>query len=104
MVEVNVADLNGEDKDALGSFIESKLPVKLDRKGDTISFDDKSERTHVRAPEVRTYLKRFMHEHDLKKEFRLLSEDGALKFVKRPKHEIEANKEEEEAESGNKSK
>ena len=93
MVEVNVAELDGEEKDGVGSFIESKLAVKMERKGDTVSFEDKSERTHVTSPEIRTYLKRYLHKRGLKKEFRLLSEDGALKFVKRPEHEIEEKEE-----------
>ena len=100
MVEVNIAELEGEEKNGLGSFIESKLPVKIERNGDTLSFEDKSERTHVSGPEIKTYLKRYIHKHDLKKEYRLLSEDGSLKFVKRPKHEIEENKEEEEETKG----
>ena len=96
MVEVNIAALEGEEKEGLGSFIESKLPVKMERKGDVVSFEDKSERTHVTSPEIRTYLKRYLHKHGLKKEFRLLSEDGTMKFVKRPQQETEENEEEEE--------
>jgi hypothetical protein len=100
MVEVDIAELEGEEKDGLGSFIESKLAVKMERKGDTVSFEDKSERTHVSGPEIRTYLKRYLHKHGLKKEFRLLSEDGTLKFVKRPRQEKDENEEEEEETKG----
>ncbi len=91
MVSVDVSDLDSESKEDVVSFVESKLPVKSDKDGDLITFEDKSPRSHVSAPEVRTYLKRFLHSNDLKKQFRLLSEDGSLKFVKRP-----IDKEEEE--------
>ena len=90
MVNVDVSDLESDTKDDVVSFVESKLPVKSDKDGDIITFEDKSSRSHVSGPEVRTYLKRFLHTKNLKKQFRLLSEDGSLKFVKRP-----ANKEEE---------
>ena len=100
MVEVNIADLQGEDKEGLGTYLQSKLPVKMTRKGDTLTFEDKSERTHVRGPEIKTYLKRYMHMHDLKNEYRLLSDEGSLRFAKRPKHEIEANQESEEEGEG----
>ena len=96
MTEVNIADLEGEDKEELGSYIESKLPVKMERKGDTLTFEDKSERTHVSGPEIKTYLKRYMHKQGLKTEYRLLSDGRALRFAKRPKHEIEAAAEEAE--------
>ena len=63
-------------------FVESKLPVKSESQGDIITFEDKSDRTHVSAPEVKTYLKRYIHSKDLRKQFRILSEDGKFIFVK----------------------
>ncbi len=82
MLSVDVSDLEGDLKDELSGFIESRLAVKSERNGDKISFDDKSDRTHVRGPEVRTYLKRFMHTKGIRKKYRLLSDEGNLKFVK----------------------
>jgi hypothetical protein len=96
MVNVDVTDLESEAKDDVVTFVESKLAVKSDKSGDLITFEDKSERTHVSSPEVRTYLKRFLHTKNLKKKFRLLSEDGALKFVKRPLDKEEEEEEESE--------
>jgi hypothetical protein len=100
MVEVNVGELDSEEKDGLSSFVESKLPVKAERKGDVVTFEDKSVRTHVSSPKIRTYLKRYLHKENLKENFRLLSEDGTLKFVKRQvEKEGKEEKEEEEEES-----
>jgi hypothetical protein len=92
MVTIDVSSLDSDLKDDVVTFIESKLPVKSDKDGDVITFDDKSPRSHVTSPEVRTYLKRFLHAKDLKKQFRLLSEDGSLTFVKQ---KVEKEEEEE---------
>ncbi|MDA4111833.1 MAG: hypothetical protein OK439_04800 [Thaumarchaeota archaeon] len=96
MVSVDIADLESDSKDELVAFIESKLPVKSDKDGDIVTFEDKSPKSHVRGPEVRTYLKRFLHTKDMKKQFRILSEDGSLKFVKRIVDKEEKESEEEE--------
>ena len=82
MVKVDLTGLEGDAKDGLVSFVESKLPVKSESQGDVITFEDKSDRTHVSAPEVKTYLKRYIHSKDLRKQFRILSEDGKFIFVK----------------------
>jgi hypothetical protein len=82
MPSVDVSQLEAESKDGLVSFVESKLPVKSSRNGDVVTFEDKSEKTHVSAPEIRTYLKRYLHSNQLKKKYRLLSEEGVLTFVK----------------------
>ncbi len=96
MVEVDVSSLENEDKDGLSSFIESKLLVKSDRSGDIVTFEDKTERTHVSSPEIRTYLKRYLHQRNLRKRFRILGDGGVLKFVSRPEHEVSEEEEEEE--------
>ena len=82
MVKVDLTGLEGDVKDGLVLFVESKLPVKSESQGDIITFEDKSDRTHVSAPEVKTYLKRYIHSKDLRKQFRILSEDGKFIFVK----------------------
>ena len=82
MVKVNLEDMETEAKDGLVEFVESKLPLKSEKNGDIITFEDKSPRSHVSSPEVRTYLKRYIHSKDLRKKYRILSEDGSLKFVK----------------------
>jgi len=97
MVTVDLADLEAEAKGTLVTFIESKLPVKSDQTGDLVTFEDKSPRTHVTSPEVRTYLKRYLHSNNLRKKYRLLSDSGTLKFVKQ-KLEKEEEEEEEEGE------
>jgi hypothetical protein len=93
MVSINVSALDSDLKDDVVVFVMGKLPVTSDKDGDMISFEDKSPRTHVTSPEVKTYLKRFLHSKDLRKQFRILSEDGSLTFVK--KH-LEKEEEEEE--------
>ena len=98
MINVDVTNLESDAKDNVVSFVEAKLPIKSDKSGDLITFEDKSERTHVSSPEVRTYLKRFLHANNLKKKFRLLSEDGSLKFVKRPLDKEDEEEEEVESE------
>ncbi|MGI0080052.1 MAG: hypothetical protein ACRECH_10555 [Nitrososphaerales archaeon] len=90
---VDISELEGEMKEDLPEFIESKLSVKSEREGDKISFEDKSERTHVSAPEIRTYLKRFMHTKEIRKKYRLLSAEGTLKFKKLGKDQVEEEKE-----------
>lgn len=82
MVKVDLTGLEGDARDGLLLFVESKLPVKGESQGDIITFEDKSDRTHVSAPEVKTYLKRYIHSKDLRKQFRILSEDGKFIFVK----------------------
>lgn len=82
MVTVNLEDMETEAKEGLAEFVESKLPLKSEKNGDIITFEDKSPRSHVSSPDVRTYLKRYIHSKDLRKKYRVLSEDGSLKFVK----------------------
>jgi hypothetical protein len=102
MVSIDVSSLDSDLKDDVVAFIESKLPVKSDKDGDVITFDDKSPRSHVTSPEVRTYLKRFLHSKDLKKQFRLLSEDGSLTFVKQKLEKEDEEEKEKEASSSKK--
>lgn len=94
MVSINVAALDSDLKDDVVTFIEGKLPLKSDKDGDVITFEDKSPRSHVTSPEVRTYMKRFLYAKDIRKQFRVLSEDGSLTFVKQ--HVEKEDKEEEE--------
>jgi hypothetical protein len=94
MLSVDISDLEDAAKDDLSEFIESKLQVKSEQEGSVITFDDKSSRTHVSAPEIRTYLKRFMHAKELRKKYRLLSSNGSLKFVKLRSDQIEEEEEE----------
>jgi hypothetical protein len=82
MLSVDVSDLDEDIRDGLPEFVKSKLQVKSEQEGAIITFDDKNSRTHVSAPEIRTYLKRFMHSKELRKKYRLLSSSGGLKFVK----------------------
>ncbi|MHB2035352.1 MAG: hypothetical protein ACYCPW_01215 [Nitrososphaerales archaeon] len=82
MVTVNLEDMETEAKEGFVEFVESKLPLKSEKNGDIITFEDKSPRSHVSSPEVRTYLKRYIHSKDMRKKYRVLSEDGSLKFVK----------------------
>jgi len=91
MITVDLADLETDAKEGVISFIESKLPVKSEKDGDLVTFEDKSSRTHVSGPEVRTYMKRYIHSKDLRKQYRILSEEGSLKFVKQ---KIESEEEE----------
>ncbi|MGI0090624.1 MAG: hypothetical protein ACREBS_02845 [Nitrososphaerales archaeon] len=82
MVSIDISDLEAEEKNGIVSFMESKLPLKSEKDGDIVTFEDKSSRSHVTSPEVRTYLKRYLHSKDLRKQYRVLSESGSLKFVK----------------------
>lgn len=91
MVKVDLTGLEGDVKDGLVQFVESKLPLKSEKEGDVVTFEDKSDRTHVSSPEVKTYLKRYIHSKDLKKHFRILSEEGRFIFVKQ---EVEEDEEE----------
>jgi hypothetical protein len=102
MLSVDVADLDEDIRDGLPEFVESKLQVKSEREGTVISFDDKNERTHVSAPEIKTYLKRFLHSKELRKKYRLLSDNGTIKFVKLRPDQMEEEPEEEEKKKGKK--
>ncbi len=95
MVAVDISSLDSNLKDEVQSFMESKLAVKVEREGDTLTFEDKDQRTHVSNPEIRTYLKRFLHKNELRKDYRLLSDEGTLSFVKQKK-EKESEEEKEE--------
>jgi len=103
MVSIDVSALEADMKDDVVTFIEAKLPVKSDKDGEVISFEDKSSRSHVSSPEIRTYLKRFLHSKDLRKQYRILSEDGTLTFVKQ-KLEKEEEEEDKKKESASKQK
>jgi hypothetical protein len=95
MLSLDVSELDEDVRDQLPQFIESKLQVRSEQEGSMITFDDKNNRTHVSSPEIRTYLKRFIHSKDLRKKYRLLSVDGTLKFVKlRPDQMVEEPEEE----------
>jgi hypothetical protein len=98
LVTVDVSDLDDDDKKSLPEFVESKLKVKSDVSGNEVSFEDSSERTHVTSPEIRAYLKRFMHTKGIRKRYRLLSMDGNLKFVKLREDQIKDEDKEEEEE------
>jgi hypothetical protein len=101
MVSIDVSALDSDQKDDVVNFLLGKLPLKSDKDGDVITFEDKSPRSHVSSPEIRTYMKRYLHSKELKKQFRILSEDGSLTFVK--KHlEKDEEEEEEEGEKGEK--
>jgi hypothetical protein len=100
MVTVDISDLEAEDKKSLPDFIENKLMVKSDVSENEVTFEDSSERTHVTSPEIRAYLKRFMHTKGIRKRYRLLSMDGTLKFVKLREDQIpDEDKEEDEKKS-----
>ncbi len=86
---VDISDLENDLKEDLPDFIESKLAVRSEKEGNKISFEDKNERTHVSSPEIRTYLKRFMHTKEIRKKYRLRSEEGILKFFKLAEDQIE---------------
>ncbi|MDG7001463.1 MAG: hypothetical protein JRN15_20390 [Nitrososphaerota archaeon] len=60
MVKVDLTGLEGEVRDGLAQFVESKLPVKSEKKGDVVTFEDKSDRTRVSGPQVKTCLKRYI--------------------------------------------
>ncbi len=94
MIDVDISGLENDAKDVIVSFIESKLPVKGERDGDKLSFEDRSDRNHVTNPEIRTYLKRFLHKNKLRQSYRLLSESGTLSFVKRKEEEVEKEEKE----------
>ncbi len=97
MVTVNISDLESEDKKELPEFMEKKLMLKSDASENEVVFEDSSERTHVTSPEIRAYLKRFMHTKGIRKRYRLLSIDGTLKFVKLREDQIkDEDKEEKE--------
>jgi hypothetical protein len=97
MITVDTSDLEDDDKKSLPEFIEKKLMVKSEASDTEVTFEDSSERTHVTTPEVRVYLKRFMHNKGIRKKYRLLSMDGSLKFVKLREDQIaDEDKEEEE--------
>lgn len=100
MVSIDVSALDSDLKDDVVTFIEAKLPVKSDKDGDVISFEDKSPRSHVTSTEIRTYMKRFLYSKDLRKKFRVLSESGSLTFVKQKLEKEEEEKEEKEEKSG----
>ncbi len=100
MIEVNISSLEGEEKEELPGFIEEKLPVESEREGDNITFRDKSERRVVKASEIKTYLKRFLHQKKLRNKYRILSEGGVLTFFKI----VGGSEEEKEAKSGKKGK
>jgi uncharacterized protein YuzE len=93
MVSVDTSDLEASVKDGLVEFIESKLAVKSEKDGEVVTFEDKSPRTHVTSPEIRTYLKRYIHSKELRKQYRVLSEGGSLKFVRQKVEEEEEEKE-----------
>lgn len=82
MVTADISDLEADAKENLTEFIESKLPVKCEKDGDVVRFEDKSPRSHITSPEIRTYLKRYLHTKKLKKQYRILSDGTSLKFVK----------------------
>ena len=94
MVSIDISELESDDKDGLEEFVQSKLPVKSERDGDVLTIEDKSERSHVSSPEIKTYLKRYIHSKNLRKKIRLLSNEGTLKFVKKPESEQEEDEEE----------
>ena len=97
MVSVDLSDMESDSKTELVTFIEGKLPVKSERDGDVVTFEDKSPRSHVSGPNIRTYVKRYLHSNKLRKRYRLLSEDGSLRVVKQRLEEGEEEEEEQES-------
>ncbi len=95
MLSVDISDLDKDVRDGLSEFIESKLQVKSEQEGEVVTFEDKNSRTHVSTPEIKTYLKRFLHAKELRKKYRLLSIDSTMKFVKLRPDQMEEEAEEE---------
>ena len=102
MVSIDVSALDEVMREGLAAFVESKLMVKSEQDGSVITFEDKSERTHVSSPQIKTYLKRYMLSKGIRKKYRLLSEGGTFKFFKLREDQIEEEEEEEESEHQNK--
>jgi hypothetical protein len=96
MLSGDMSALDEEFREGLPSFIESKLMVKTEQEGQVVTFDDKTDRTHVSSPEIKTYLKRYMQNKGIRKRFRLLSQEGTLKFVKLRPDQMEEEEEEDE--------
>ncbi|MDG6905753.1 MAG: hypothetical protein JRN20_08220 [Nitrososphaerota archaeon] len=82
MVTIDVVDLEDDLKEGIAPFIEGRLPLKSEKNGNVITFEDKSPRSHVTAHEVRTLMKKYIHAKNVRKNYRVLSEKGSLKFVK----------------------
>ena len=95
MLSVDMSALEDDVREGLPTFIESKLMVKTELEGQVVTFDDKTDRTHVSSPEIKTYLKRYMQNKGIRKKYRLLSLEGSLKFVKLRPDQIEEEEEEE---------
>ncbi len=93
MLSVDMSALEDDVREGLPSFIESRLMVKTELEGQVVTFDDKSDRTHVSSPEIKTYLKRYMQTKGIRKKYRLLSQEGSLKFVKLRPDQMEEGEE-----------
>lgn len=92
MVTIDLNDLEDDMKEGVVAFIESRLPLKSEKEGDIVKFEDKSPRSHVTSPDIRTCMKKYIHSKSARKKYRILSENGSLKFVKQ---KIEKEEEEE---------
>jgi len=79
--------------DGLAAFLEPRIGVKPEVGGGELDIEDDSIRKGVRSRHVKTYIKRFLSIEKVRKDYRVLVDDGELRIV-----ELEGEEEEEEKE------
>jgi len=79
--------------DDLAKFLEPRIGVKAEQSGGELDIDDESLKKGIRSRHVKTYIKRFLSIEKVRKDYRVLVEDGELRLV-----EFEREEEEEEEE------
>jgi hypothetical protein len=83
--------------DDLATFLEPRIGVKAEVSGGELDIEDKSIKKGIRSRHVKTYIKRFLSIEKVRKDYRVLVENGELRLV-----EFEKDEEEEEEKSAKK--
>jgi hypothetical protein len=91
MMNINASALDDDDQKSLLEFLNQKLGREGKRENGVVIFDEKEEGDKLTARVLKPYIKRFLHNYRIRKDFRVLSEEGELKLVRLEVEQEEEN-------------
>ena len=71
----------GKEAEALASFLEPRLGLKLSRSDSTLELAPGPEEAAPATRLVKTYIKRFLHNAGIRKQFRVIADEDGLRIV-----------------------
>jgi hypothetical protein len=91
-LKIVLGTLNDKGED-LATFLEPRIGGKPEVGGGELNMEDSALKQGLRSRHIKTYVKRFLYQQGVRKDYRVLVENGELLII-----EIEREEEEEEEE------